>query len=207
MKTALTSNRMVLHVGPGHRRNGAKLPAGLQAPGWRELRLDIDPANEPDILGSTLDMSALANESVDAIYSAHNIEHVYSHEVPQVLAEFLRVLTPEGFVVVTCPDLQTVCALIAQDKLTEPAYQSPAGPVSPLDMLYGYGPALAAGESYMAHKGGFTLKSLTAALQKAGFAGSAGKRRAAGLDLWLVASKSPLPEGQLRELAAQMLPV
>jgi len=64
-----------------------------------------------------LDMAAVADASVDAIYSAHNIEHVYAHEVPQVLKEFLRVLKPEGFLVVTCPDLQTVCQLVAEDKL------------------------------------------------------------------------------------------
>ena len=58
----------------------------------------------------------------------------------------------------------------------------------------------------MAHKTGFTLKTLTQALHAAGFAMTAGKRRLRGLDLWVVASKGPMEEAALRELAGQMLP-
>ena len=198
--------RTILHVGPGHRNNGAKLPPAFQGSDWKEVRLDIDPANEPDIVGSMLDMAAVQDASVDAIYSAHNIEHVHAHEVPQVLKEFLRVLKPDGFLVVTCPDLQTVCQLVAEDKLNDAAYTSQAGVITPLDILYGHGAALAAGHHYMAHKTGFTLKTLTQALHTAGFATSAGRRRLRGLDLWVVASKGPMEEAALRELAGKVLP-
>lgn len=196
----------ILHVGPGHRSNGAKLPAAFQGSDWKEIRLDIDPTNEPDIVGSMLDMSAVDTDSVDAIYSSHNIEHVHTHEVPQMLSEFLRVLKPGGFLLVTCPDLQTVCQLIAEDKLTDAAYNSPAGPITPLDILYGHGNALAAGHHYMAHKTGFTLKSLTAALQSAGFGTQAGKRRTKGLDLWVLAIKGTMDEAPLVQLANQYMP-
>ena len=202
---AMTS-KTILHVGPGHRNNGAKLPVAFQSSEWQEIRLDIDPANEPDIVGSMLDMAAVQDASVDAIYSAHNIEHVYAHEVPQVLKEFLRVLKPDGFLVVTCPDLQTVCQLVAEDKLNDAAYTSQAGVITPLNILYGHGAALVAGHHYMAHKTGFTLKTLTQALHTAGFAISAGKRRLRGLDLWVVASKGPMEEAALRELAGKVLP-
>ncbi|MFG0465325.1 methyltransferase domain-containing protein [Pseudomonas putida] len=202
----MNNTRTILHVGPGHRSNGAKLPAAFQGSEWQEVRLDIDPANEPDIIGSMLDMPDVANASVDALYSSHNIEHVYAHEVPQVLKEFLRVLKPDGFLVVTCPDLQTVCQLVAEDKLNDAAYVSPAGPITPLDILYGHGDAIAAGNHYMAHKCGFTLKTLNQALQAAGFAISAGKRRLRGLDLWVVASKGPMDEAAVLELAGQVLP-
>jgi ubiquinone/menaquinone biosynthesis C-methylase UbiE len=153
-----------------------------------------------------LDMAGVGNESMDAIYSAHNIEHVHAHEVPRVLKEFLRVLKPEGFLILTCPDLQTVCKLVAEDKLGDAAYQSPAGPITPLDILYGHGAALAEGHHYMAHKTGFTLKTLTQALHTAGFTMSAGKRRLRGLDLWVVATKGPMSEDHLRALAARVLP-
>lgn len=151
-------------------------------------------------------MAAVASASVDAIYSSHNIEHVHAFEVPAVLREFHRVLKPEGFLVLTCPDLQAVCALVADDRLTDPAYQSPAGPITPLDILYGHGAALAAGHRFMAHKSGFTLKTLTQALHGVGFAASAGKRRARGLDLWVVATTAPMAETALRELADKALP-
>ena len=198
--------KTILHVGPGHRHSGAKLPSVFTLDTWREIRLDIEPGNEPDILGSMLDMSAVASGSTDAIYSAHNIEHVYAHEVPVVLGEFLRVLKPEGFALITCPDLQAVCALVAEDKLDDAAYSSPAGPITPLDILYGHRTALATGHHYMAHKCGFTLKTLTVALQAAGFQSIAGKRRARGLDLWMVASKTSMNEHAIRELAEKVLP-
>ena len=198
--------KTILHVGPGHRRSGAALPVALQTDRWREIRLAIDPANAPDILGSMLDMSAVADASVDAIYSAHNIEHVFAHEVPLVLGEFLRVLKPEGFLVITCPDLQTVCALVAEDKLTVSAYNSPAGPISPLDIVCGYGEALAAEHLYMAHKCGFTLMILAAALTSAGFQNTAGKRRIRGLALLMVASKEQMSEKAIQQLAAKKLP-
>ncbi|MGZ4955647.1 MAG: O-linked N-acetylglucosamine transferase family protein, partial [Methylobacter sp.] len=206
-KAVARSYKTILHVGSGHRNNGAKLPLAFQVPEWKELRLGIDPANEPDIIGSMLDMAEVANAGIDAIYSAHNIEHVYAHEVSVVLKEFMRVLKPDGFLVITCPDLQTVCALVAEDKLTDAAYSSQSGSITPLDILYGHGAALAADHLYMAHKCGFTLKTLTTALQSAGFQTIAGKRRLKGFDLWVVASKGPMDEAEMRELAERLLPV
>jgi ubiquinone/menaquinone biosynthesis C-methylase UbiE len=64
------------------------------------------------------DMSAVETSSMDALYSSHNIEHVYAHEVPKALAEFKRVLRPDGFVIITCPDIQAICALSVFLKIT-----------------------------------------------------------------------------------------
>ena len=36
-------------------------------------------------------MSQVKSESVDAIYSSHNIEHIFPHEVPIAFREFHRV--------------------------------------------------------------------------------------------------------------------
>lgn len=161
--------RLLLHVGCGPAAPG-KLPPQVFAPGaWREIRLDIDPGVAPDILASITDMRAVADGSVDAVWSAHNLEHLAAHEVPRALAEFRRVLRPGGFALITVPDLQQVAALVAADRLAEPAYQSPAGPIAPLDMLYGHGAAIAAGNGFMAHRTGFTARSLEAALVAARF--------------------------------------
>jgi predicted SAM-dependent methyltransferase len=48
---------------------------------WQEVRLDIDPAVQPDVVVTMTDMSAVATGSIDAIVSSHNIEHLYPHEV------------------------------------------------------------------------------------------------------------------------------
>ncbi len=153
------------------------------------------------------DMSEVETASVDAVFSSHNIEHLYPHEVPIALAEFKRVLKPDGFAVITCPDLQSVCALIAEDKLTETAYTSPAGPIAPIDILYGYWPSLAKGNLFMAHRCGFTQKVLTGTLQAHGFVNVASmKRGAPGYDLWALATKQAVDEASLRELAALHFP-
>lgn len=198
--------KTVLHVGAGHPKAGAQMTQGFAQPAWREIRLDIDPANQPDIVGSMLDMAAVADESVDAVYSAHNLEHVYAYEVELVLKEFLRVLKPGGFLVVTCPDLQAVGELLAQDKLLDAAYQSQAGPITPLDILYGYRPALAQGNQFMAHKCGFTLNVLLGTLQANGFGAAAGLRRLAGFDLWALAAKGAMTDEAVRALAGEFLP-
>ncbi len=195
-----------LHVGCGQKRKDSTT-AGFNTPQWRELRFDIDTAVEPDIVGTMLDMSAVASGSMDALYSSHNIEHLYPHEVMPALTEFKRVLKPEGFVVITCPDLQSVCALVAEDKLLEPAYTSPAGPVSPLDILYGYRPSMARGNLYMAHRCGFTSKTLAQVLRAAGFASVILRRRPAPqFDLFAAASVQALPEADIRALAAAHFP-
>jgi len=195
-----------LHVGCGPKRKD-QTTRGFNTPEWNELRLDIDESVDPDIVGTMLDMSAVADASVDAIFSSHNIEHLYPHEVPKALAEFKRVLNPVGFAVVTCPDLQSVAALIAEDKLTEPAYTAPAGPIAPLDILYGHRLQLARGNLYMAHRCGFTQKVLTGTLQAAGFAMVAASRRGhPSYDLWALAAVAPMEEMRLRQLAAAHFP-
>jgi SAM-dependent methyltransferase len=161
---------IVLHVGCGA-ADPAKLPPGYFPQGlWRELRLDIDPGVAPDIEASITDLAAVGTGSVDAVWSAHNLEHLFAHEVPLALAEIARVLRPGGFVLATMPDLQQVAALVAQDLLQDAAYQSMMGPISPLDMLYGHGTSIAEGNHFMAHRTGFTARSLAARLTGAGFA-------------------------------------
>jgi predicted SAM-dependent methyltransferase len=195
-----------LHVGCGMKRKN-KTTAGFNTPDWHEHRLDIDPAVEPDIVGTITNMAAVADHSMGALYSSHNIEHLYPHEVPVALKEFCRALRPDGFAVITCPDLQSVAELVAQDKLTEPAYQSPAGPISPLDIIYGHGRSMANGNLFMAHHTGFTLRSMITSLRESGFAAVVGLRQPAPTyALWILATKSKQPESDLRTLAAKHFP-
>ena len=207
INTILVMNmKTFLHVGCGPKHKN-QTTRDFNSADWQELRLDIDPSVAPDIVGTMTDMSGVADASADAVFSSHNIEHLYPHEVPVALAEFKRVLKPDGFVVITCPDLQSVCALIAEDKLTEPAYTSPAGPIAPLDILYGHRPPMARGNLYMAHRCGFTQKVLTGTLQASGFATVAAKRRGHPYyDLWALGTASALPETELRELAQAHFP-
>jgi predicted SAM-dependent methyltransferase len=197
----------LLHVGCGPKRKD-RTTAGFNTAAWHEIRLDIDPAVQPDVTGTMTDMSAVPSQSVDAIFSSHNIEHLYPHDVPVALQEWLRVLRDDGFAVITCPDLQSVCKLIAEDKLTDAAYTSPAGPIAPIDILYGHRPAMMRGNLFMAHRCGFTQKVLQGTLQAAGFKSVATLARGHHpfFDLWALASKCERSESEMREAARLHFP-
>lgn len=181
--------QLVLNVGCGYPLR-QRLHPYFQTGNWRELRLDIDPAVKPDICCSITEMSPVASGSVDAVWSSHNLEHLYRHEVPLALREFLRVLRPHGLLLVTLPDLQRVAELVAGDALEDEAYRSPSGPITPLDMIFGHAASLAQGRTHMAHKTGFTATTLHRLLSEAGFAEIRLNR--SGFDLWARAYK-PLP--------------
>lgn len=188
-----------LHVGCGSNRKERTSP-GFHGDEWNEVRLDISEAAQPDILCSMTDMSVIGDGEMDALYSSHNIEHLYPHEVPIALREFWRVLRPEGFCVIGCPDLKSVCRLVAEDRLTEPAYHGLGGAITPLEILYGHLPSLRNGQLYMAHRCGFTRKSLMAALKEAGFARVGILERPLAFDLWAVATKSRCSDDVLNGL-------
>ena len=152
--------------------------------GWTEVRLDLDPKTKPDLVGSIRDMRAIVpDRSFEAIWASHNLEHLYSHEVHASLLEFRRILTDDGFAFVTSPDLEAVARFLLAKGLTATAYESAAGPITPLDMLFGHIRSVAEGNNFMSHKTGFTVASLGRAANDAGFAEA---RIAAGqaFDLW-----------------------
>jgi SAM-dependent methyltransferase len=159
----------LLHVGCGS-RHIQNLPPLFQMGDWDEIRYDIDPNAEPDIVGSLQDMSLVEDASVEAIYSSHNIEHVWAFEVQGVLKEFRRVLKPEGFALILCPDMLSVAQAIRDGFLEKAVYESPAGPITALDIVYGYHSDIEAGNHYMAHKTAFTSETLAKHLERAGFA-------------------------------------
>lgn len=163
------SQRIVLHVGCGP-ADPKSLHDRFRTSVWRELRVDIDPKVAPDVVASITDLGAIANQSVDAVWSSHNLEHISAHEVPLALAEFRRVLKPSGFALVTLPDLEQVAQYVVEDKLEEVIYISPAGPVTALDCIYGMGRLIESNGPFMAHRTGFTASTLRKHLERAGFA-------------------------------------
>lgn len=196
--------RKLLHVGCGPKHKDQTLPA-FQSVDWHEVRLDIDETVAPDIIGTMTEMSGVETGSMDALFSSHNVEHLYPHEVPVAFAEFHRVLNDDGFAVVTCPDLQSVAALVAEDKLLETAYVSPAGAITPLDILFGHRGSMQRGNLYMAHHVGFTQKVLAGTLRAAGFGSVATIRRPEKFDLWAFAMKRAVFDVELKERARRYL--
>lgn len=196
----------VLHVGCGAYAP-EKLHPAFRAERWRELRLDIDPAVCPDVVASMTDMGVVPDASVDAVFSSHNLEHLYPHEVSVALREFRRVLKPDGFALITLPDLQEVARLVATGGVDEAAYQSPLGPIAPLDILYGYRHSLAQGNLFMAHHTGFTGRSLMTALTGAGFACATIQRVPSAFSLWAIAFSATPTDRELEDAQYRMFPL
>ena len=179
---------------------------GFNNGNWKEIRLDIDSAVKPDVLGSSTDMSLIETGSVDAVYSSYNLDHIYPHEVPIALKEFYRVLNEDGIAVVKCPDIQTVCELIAQDKLLELLYESPIGPIYPIDVIYGHRWYTQNGHEYQSKKVGLTYSVLDASFAEAGFKTRYGGRMpATGGELNIVAFKQKKSEEEIKKIADQLL--
>ena len=180
---------------------------GFNNDNWKEIRFDIDKKVNPDIEGTLTDMSLVETASVDAIYSSYNLDHIYAHEVPLALKEFYRVLNEDGFAVVRCPDIQTVCELIAQDKYLELLYESEIGPIYPIDVIYGNRWQIQNGNEYMAKKVGFTYSALNASFAEAGFKSRYGGRFPLnGGELGLIAFKQKKSEEEIKKIANPIFP-
>ena len=174
--------KRVLHVGCGMQPVHDK----FRGPMWEEVRLDISESCKPHIIANMCDMHMIKDKEFDAIYSSHNIEHLFENDLGVALKEFYRVLKVGGFAYIATPDLQKVADLIAKGKVLEPVYTSPVGPIYPLDIVYGHRPSIAKGSVYMAHKFGFTAISLGKYLKAAGFVDITVQRQSDGYNLYSI---------------------
>ena len=181
---------------------------GFDNDDWKEIRLDIDEDVNPDIVGTLTNMKLVETATVDAVYSAYNIDHIYAHEVPIALGEFYRVLKDDGIVFLRCPDIQSVCEAVLQDKLLDTFYETEDGQkITPLDILLGNRQELLDGNEYMAKKCGFTYSVLNKAFSDAGFKARYGGRIAFnGAELALVAFKQKKPEDEIKKIANPFFP-
>ena len=162
--------KRVLNVG-GNSRNIALPPI---FDGWEKVLLDIDPKGNPDIVCDARELSRLPGGEYDAVYCSHNLEHYHRHEVRLVLDGFKHVLNTGGFIFVRVPDIAEVMQLAVERELDIEDvlfHNGIAGDITVQDVIYGFGAEIErSGNDYFAHKTGFSCKSLTRALNTAGFA-------------------------------------
>ncbi len=182
-------SKKFLHVGCGSQTKSNTTPV-LNSDDWEEVRLDIDDKVNPDIVADLIDMSVIDDSSYDAVYSHHNLEHLFLYQVPIALKEINRVLKDDGYLVVSCPDIQSVCKAVAEGNLVNPLYISNAGPISAIDILYGLRSSLAKGNHYMAHNVGFTKELLHQILTDCGFKSTIVAAWAPSYVLWGIAYKN-----------------
>ena len=186
LKQMAAGKKLVLHLGCGANKP-EKLHAKFRNAKWFEVRCDINKAVNPHITADMQKLPMLPDGSVDAIWNSHSIEHLYAHQVVPALKEWYRVLKVGGELQLTLPDLQPVAAHIAHGRLEDALYTSPAGPITALDIVYGYGVDIANGNTFMAHRTGFTAETLAHKLRNAGFGDISVVSK--NLDLWAEAFK------------------
>lgn len=168
MNPAPQKSLRVLNVGG----NSKKIPIPEYYAEWEHLLLDIDPTGKPDVCCDARDMLTLDRAAFDAVYCSHNLEHFFSHDVPKVLKGFHHVLGDEGFAEIRVPDIGLMMKTVVEKGLDieDVLYTSDIGPIHVADVLFGLRTQIErSGVDFYAHKTGFTKKSLTTALAKAGF--------------------------------------
>lgn len=144
----------LLHVGCG----GDPLPDFLRL--YDETRLDIDKTHSPDIVASMVDLGSIGEFGI--VLCSHALEHLHPEEVEMALNEFYRVIKKGGAVIIFVPNLEGIKAT------NEVVYESTAGPITGLDMIYGL-TKMTKDNHYMRHLTGFVGATLSGYLTKVGF--------------------------------------
>jgi len=183
-----SASPLVINLGSGPLET-SRLPGMFKD--WRQIRVDADIAAHPDIVSDIVDLSKIESGTVSAVWSAHCFEHLYSHQITPTLVEIYRVLNDDGFLCIIVPDLQAIAQFLVSDRLHEVIYQSPAGPVTAHDVLFGFGPAIALGHTMMAHRCGFAPTLLLNRIREVPFAEIVARRRPNLFELAGVARKKP----------------
>lgn len=167
-RAEVVRSRKLLNVGG----NNKAIPIPAFYEGWQHVLLDIDPAGAPDVVCDARALSNLPRAEYDSVYCSHNLEHYYRHDAHKVLSGFLHVLREDGFAFIRVPDMEELMKTVTGNDLDidDFLYESPAGPITVRDVIYGYGREIeTSGNDFYAHKNGFTRKSLAAILKEAGF--------------------------------------
>ena len=121
-------------------------------------------SRDPDLLhafyfakdGALLNPVPLADGCADELHSYHFIEHVYRWEAPHLVAEFHRLLKPDGALILELPNI----AAAARNLLACMNDQMAMWP------LYGNPDEV---DPYMCHRWGYTPATIAGLLKEAGF--------------------------------------
>ncbi len=90
---------------------------GIEAkPGWKILNVLIGP--NVDFVGDVRNLSAFADQSCTEIYCSHILEHISQNDMLPTLKELHRLLVVGGKLMISVPDLQVLCELFLDPKLS-----------------------------------------------------------------------------------------
>lgn len=101
----MNSNFQKLHLGCG-----PKFIDGF-------CHIDLLPAEHIDHVADVRDLSFIPDQSSELIYCSHVLEHFSRWEIPAILAEWFRVLAPEGVLRLAVPDFAACVAYYQEHHL------------------------------------------------------------------------------------------
>jgi len=102
----MEQNPSCLHIG------GKEAKAG-----WKIL--NIQPADGVDFVGDIQDLSQFRDEMFDVIYNSHVLEHVPQARIARTLTGLHRILKPGGQLMISVPDLETLCKLFTNPTINK----------------------------------------------------------------------------------------
>jgi predicted SAM-dependent methyltransferase len=128
-------------------------------PDWKIL--DIEPRPEVDFIGNASNLEQFADDSIEAIYASHVLEHFYyglNNELVNTLMEWRRVLIPGGKLLISVPDLKILSWLYINPNML------PMERIQIMRMMFG-----GHINEYDVHKVGLDFETLGFFLESAGF--------------------------------------
>lgn len=79
--------------------------------------IDIRNLSGVDIVHDITNLSMFKDDSVDEIRVSHVIEHIHPNDIVKALAEWYRVLKPNGLLRIYCPDAEKVAKDYIEGKI------------------------------------------------------------------------------------------
>ncbi len=130
--------------------------------------INVDLVNEragkrPDVICDIRKLEIFEDNYADEVMIIHVIEHFWRWEIKDILKEWIRVLKPEGKLVVECPNLLSAC----QELIKDPVKYAKPDMNGQKTMWVFYGdPGWR--DPLMMHKWGYTPHSLAQLLHECG---------------------------------------
>ena len=162
-----TDKKIVLSLGWKSAVKGA-LSRHFPLDAWEEVRIDMDAAAAPDLHSALHHIPQISDNSVDGVWINHILQRLTFPEAAAVLIEAVRMLKEGGELLISVPDMQLAANYLARAEGEAEMFRAPVGPVTAVDMMYGYQRAIEAGDTSRIHKSGYNAESLGYFVRHAG---------------------------------------
>ena len=126
---------------------------------WKETRVDIDAECRCDIVADICNMNMLQDNTFDAVYLSHVLEHFDCRTRYEGMKEWIRIAKPSAFIYFVVPkiDCKAVMQALQEGDVDKVIYKNESGiEITAAQLIYGqFYPS-----EYEIHRWGYTTKTL-----------------------------------------------